>query len=105
MRLRFWRQGTNSAVQLDICKVKIAHIGKNLACTEKPEGNTDEDLKYEFKYYYSSNYEVNYQVDLDIDGLTNYGKKDLESNMYADDDSIEILIFFQVSFKPSLTLP
>ena len=44
-------------------------------------------------------------VVLDIDGLTNYGKKDLESNMYADDDSIEILIFFQVSFKPSLTLP
>ena len=104
MHLRFWR-GANSKIQLDICKVKIAHIGKNLACTEKPEGNTEENLKYEINHYYSSLYGVNYQVDLDFDGLTNYGIKDLESNMYADDDSIEILIFFQVSFKPSLTLP
>ena len=88
-RLQFTvKTGGNAA----ICGIKIVQIGRNLGCVDKPEGSVDKD--YRTSIGYKRRHDYNAEGWLVFDGLTNYGSSELESNMYADDNSIELFVFF-----------
>ena len=88
-RLQFTvKSGGNAA----ICGIKVKQIGRNLACAEKPEGFVDKYFKTDIGYV--KRHELDGEGWLVFDGLTNYGSSELESNMYADDDSIEVTVIF-----------
>ena len=88
-RLQFTvKSGGNAA----ICGIKVKQIGRNLACAEKPEGLVDKYSKTDIGY--TKRHELNGEGWLVFEGLTNYGSSEMQSDMYADDDSIEVTVFF-----------
>ena len=84
-----------------ICGIRILQIGRNLACLEKPEGSVDEHFRTTVGYY--RRHQVNGEGWLVFDGLTNYGSSELETNMYADDNSIEVSVFFTARGNATIT--
>ena len=99
-RLQFTvKSGGNAA----ICGIKILQIGRNLACAEKPEGSVDKYFKTAIGY--TRRHEFNGVGWLVFDGLTNFGNREMEmeTNMYADDDSIEVLVFFTTRGNATIT--
>ena len=79
---------------LEFCKVEVVQIGHNLACADKPEGYTDKYMKTKIDYSKNSK-GVRTKATLEMDGLTNYGSNEIMTDAYADDDSIEIKVYFK----------
>ena len=75
----------------EFCSLKIVNVGKNLGCAKSPEEFTRKHTTLEVR---NSDGFISKGI-LTIDSIMNYGSTDLESNMYADDDSIELLAYFK----------
>ena len=74
----------------EFCSLKVVNVGKNLGCAKSPEEYTRKHTTL-----LKSNDGFISKGILTIDSIMNYGSTDLESNMYADDDSIELIAFFR----------
>ncbi len=77
-----------------ICSLRVVRIGKNFGCTKSPE-------EYTRSHVWSKDGHAGETTYLEVGNIMNYGAKDLQSNMYADDDSIELLAFFRKLGSPS----
>ena len=97
-RLQFTVQSGPKAA---ICGMKILQIGRNFPCLERPEEAVDQYFKTEIRY--SRRHGYNGEGWLIFDGLTNFGSSELESNMYTDDDSIEVSVFFTAKGNATIT--
>ena len=75
-----------------ICQIKVLQIGRNLACAERPAGYSDKYLKTSI--WYDKRHQLDGEARLVFEGLTNFGSTDMQSNMFADDDSIEVAVYF-----------
>lgn len=82
------KSGANAA----ICKIKVLQIGRNLACAQKPEGFSDK--YFQTSIFYQKRHQLDGEARLVFDGLTNYGSREMQTNMFADDDSIELEVYF-----------
>ena len=78
------RGGTN----VRICSLKVVRIGKNFGCTKSPE-------EYTRSHVWSYKGLSDNSAHFEMENIMNYGDTDLQSNMYADDDSIELLAFIK----------
>ena len=76
------------------CSIRVVQVGKNLGCAKLPEEYTRTSVS--ITDISATSTSVYREGLLEIDGVTNYGSDDLESNMYADDNSIEVLAFFKL---------
>ena len=77
-----------------ICSVRVVRIGKNFGCTKSPE-------EYTRNHVWSDRGRGGKTTYFEVGNIMNYGTKDLQSNMYADDDSIELLAFIRKLAAPS----
>ena len=75
------------------CSLKVVRIGKNFGCAKSPEEYTRENVRSGFG-------KSGYPTVLEIENLMNYGPRDLQSNMYADNDSIDLMAFFRIIKDP-----
>ena len=69
-----------------VCSLKVVRVGKNLGCTKSPEEFSRKNV------FTVSLKALKFQVPF----IMNYGNTDLQSNMYADDDSIEMVAFIRM---------
>ena len=80
------------------CSMRVTKVGRNLGCTKSPEQYTRQNITYDnvTSSLYRSSWDGRQlrQGRLLLEGLTNFGSDDLKSDMYADDDSIEVVAFF-----------
>ena len=77
-----------------ICKIEVANIGKNLGRIEKPGGYTKKDFKTDIRIWVNSTSGKPEKATISLGAITNFGTKDVDGDMYADDDSIEIIGYF-----------
>ena len=78
----------NSSKTSKICSLKVVRIGKNFGCAKSPE-------EYTRSHVWSDGGSARSTTYFEIENIMNYGDTDLQSNMYADDDSIELLAFIK----------
>ena len=71
-----------------ICALKVLKIGKNFGCTKSPEEHTR-------SHVWSDDGLASSTTFFEMENIMNYGDTDLQSNMYADDDSIELVAFIK----------
>ena len=84
------------------CSMRVTKVGRNLGCTKSPEEYTRLNITYDniispvgrTSWYSAGGTRQPREGRLLLEGLTNYGSDDLKSDMYADDDSIEVVAFF-----------
>ena len=90
------------------CSMRVTKVGRNLGCTKSPEQYTRQNITYDnvTSSLYRSSWDGRQlrQGRLLLEGLTNYGSDDLKSDMYADDDSIEVVAFFWLGRVTALTI-
>ena len=79
------------------CSLKVVRIGKNFGCAKSPEEYTRENVRSGSGTFLGRS---GYPTVLEIENLMNYGPRDLQSNMYADDDSIDLMAFFRIIKDP-----
>ena len=87
---------------ISVCQLKVLKIGRNMACAQKPEGYTDKYLQTDLAY--SDQFKVSSYATLTFDGLTNFGETEMEPNLYADDNTIEIGAFFRFTDPSASTI-
>ena len=75
----------------EFCSLKIVSVGNNFGCAKSPEEFTRKHTTFQVR---NSDGFINKGI-LTINSIMNYGSTDLESNMYADDNSIELKAFFK----------
>ena len=94
------------------CSMRVTKVGRNLGCTKSPEEYTRQNITYanitspvgRTSWYSAGGTRQPREGRLLLEGLTNYGSDDLKSDMYADDDSIEVVAFFWLGRVTALTI-
>ena len=94
------------------CSMRVTKVGRNLGCTKSPEEYTRQNITYanitspvgRTSWYSAGGTRQPREGRLLLEGLTNYGSDDLKSDMYADDDSIEVVAFFWLGRVSALTI-
>jgi hypothetical protein len=76
----------------------VTHIGANFPCTKMPEttASGSESTVWGFD---GTDYAVNTDVSLTFTTLTNWGRNKMTPDLTADDDSIQMVIFYNVAGK------
>ena len=81
---------------LSLCRVEVLQVGKNYGCFNKPSGYTDKGYKIDVNYVNRFDNSKYGTAVVEFSGTTNYGLGDtVDTDMYADDDSIEFIGYFQ----------
>ena len=77
-----------------LCSLKVKRVGKNLGCIKSPE-------ELSRNHIFSDGSRTDKASVFQLETIMNYGNTDLQSNMYADDNSIEILAFIRTFVSTS----
>ena len=104
-KIQFYLRNDNPHYSVT-CSLKVVTIGKNFGCAKSPEEYTRKNVM-NFCSSCSGTYNgvAYYNTHLEIENLMNYGTTDLQSNMYADDDSIDLMAFFRIRERPGGNSP
>ena len=82
----------NNDIYTRICKMEITKVGRNMPCFQRPTGfkrDTDE-VGIEYADSFTSGTNV-----LSMGRITNWGRTPITKDLHADDDSIEIILFYR----------
>ena len=74
-----------------ICRIKVKRIGDNMPCVQKPEGYLGKFNPARIDY---GGDVLGNKVTLNLGVVTNWGKNEMEYDLYGDDDAFEIHTFF-----------
>eukprot|EP00094_Tigriopus_californicus_P011497 TCALIF_11102-PA protein Name:"Protein of unknown function" AED:0.05 eAED:0.05 QI:9/0.85/0.90/1/0.6/0.47/21/323/1445 len=89
------------------CKIKITHIGENYPCTQPPGPMITGFENIEIQYDSNGNNmesEFGESVTLKLKGLTNWGRSPVHFDLTPDENSIQVVAFYQLDPKAIFTV-